>query len=192
MVHEASIAPIPIADLQHARPTRATSRRSHGSLLIAKITIEIDVRNDGSYGLHREHQRHLVAADARRLRASRCGASRATRATTAQRCGELGFTLRTVERVQAAFMTNPTNCGGGAADHDHLRRLVAEPRPAVDRGTTPQAAPTGCDKLAFAPSLTVSTDNSQPDTPASYNVDLKVPQNDDRSDLRRPMFRTCR
>lgn len=176
VVHQASIAPIPIA-VFNMTPDPGHVATLDGSLLIAKINIEIDVRNDGSYGLTANIN------DISSLLT--LGGSSLTLwgvpgdpSHDGQRCGELGFSCGPSNAPQAAFMTNPTNCGGGPLTTTISVDSWQNPdQPST--GTTSEAAPTGCDKLAFNPSLTVSTDSSQPDTPASYNVDLKVPQNAD-------------
>ena len=111
VVHEASIAPIPIA-VFNMTPDPGHVATLDGSLLIAKINIEIDVRNDGSYGLTANIN------DISSLLT--LGGSSLTLwgvpgdpSHDGQRCGELGFTCGPSNAPQAAFMTNPTNCGGG-------------------------------------------------------------------------------
>src|SRR4029077_7504629 len=71
----------------------------------------------------------------------------------------------------------PTDCGGGPLtttlsidswqDRGHFLTAQAS-----------QPAPTGGDKLPLAPGLSLLPDTTKVDTPAGYDVDLRVPQND--------------
>jgi hypothetical protein len=76
----------------------------------------------------------------------------------------------------AAFLTNPVDCAAGplqakieADSWDEPARWVS-----AESATYPQI--TDCDMLQFQPTIEVTPEESQADTPAGYEVDLKVPQ----------------
>jgi hypothetical protein len=79
----------------------------------------------------------------------------------------------------AAFLTNPVDC---AAPGPLKARIEAdswdEPARWVSAESTTYPQITGCDMLQFQPTLEVAppTEETQADTPAGYEVDLKVPQ----------------
>jgi hypothetical protein len=79
----------------------------------------------------------------------------------------------------AAFLTNPTSCSSeplsaGLEASGWEGGSASAVTPAYPGGLT------GCDKLqgaaAFSPSIKVKPETTQSDTPAGYEVDLKVPQ----------------
>jgi hypothetical protein len=82
--------------------------------------------------------------------------------------------------VRKPFLTLPTSCGAplvytiGARPWETLEEADAE-FVAHDNTHTP-AGLTGCDKLAFDPSIDVAPDTSAADTPTGLTVDVSVPQ----------------
>jgi hypothetical protein len=183
VVHQASMASVPIA-VFNMQPDPGHVATLDGSLLIAKINIDIDVRNDGSYGLTANI--HDISS-----LLTLGGASLTLWGVPGDpshdgaRCGELGFSCGPSNAPQAAFMTNPTNCGGGPLTTTASVDSWQNPdQPSTASAT--QTAPTGCDQLSFAPGLKVSPDTTQADTPAGYDVDLTVPQNQDPFGLATP------
>jgi hypothetical protein len=91
-----------------------------------------------------------------------------------QRCGEIGESCQPTAVSLAPFMTNPTSCATpmrSSVTVDSFENTSAS-RDAVD------PAPTGCSLLAMSPTLSVAPDTSQADTPAGYDIDLGVPQNE--------------
>ena len=81
----------------------------------------------------------------------------------------------------AALLTNPTSCSGPlttTASADSWQN----PGDFVSTSDT-EPAITGCDRLSFAPSLTVSPDNPQADSASGLAIDLHVPQNPDPNGL---------
>ncbi len=48
---------------------------------------------------------------------------------------------------------------------------------------SPQLGTTGCEQLAFTPSLTLTPETTQANTPSGYTVELHVPQNEDPTGL---------
>jgi hypothetical protein len=101
-----------------------------------------------------------------------------------------------------AFLTNPTKCGPGSEydakfigdswRHPGLfepfdgRPLLSDPNWQTVTTSMYPAGVTGCNKLAFNPSLNVAPDTSQADSPSGYGVDLHVPQSVAPNDLATP------
>jgi hypothetical protein len=74
------------------------------------------------------------------------------------------------------FLTNPTNCQSGPLVT--TLRVDSWQNPGhylTYTATSPQ--PTGCNKLAFHPAITVEPETTEADTPSGYTFDVKVPQN---------------
>jgi hypothetical protein len=53
----------------------------------------------------------------------------------------------------------------------------------------PEIETTGCEKLSFTPSLTLTPQTTQANTPSGYTVELHIPQNEDPSGLATPDLR---
>jgi hypothetical protein len=101
-----------------------------------------------------------------------------------------------------AFLTNPTKCGPGSEydakfigdswRHPGLfepfdgRPLLGDPNWQVVSTSMYPAGVTGCNKLAFNPSLSVTPDTTEADSPSGYGVDLHVPQSTAPNDLASP------
>jgi hypothetical protein len=101
-----------------------------------------------------------------------------------------------------AFLTNPTKCGPGS-DYEAKfigdgwsdpgafepfdgRPLLSDPAWRVVSTSMYPAGVTGCNKLAFNPSLNVTPDTTEADSPSGYGVDLHVPQSIAPNDLASP------
>jgi hypothetical protein len=77
-----------------------------------------------------------------------------------------------------ALLTNPTACDG--RPETVLRARSWEQPDRWLETTSPLAGPfTGCDQIAFAPSLSASLDTADADTPSGLAIDVDLPQNDD-------------
>lgn len=76
-----------------------------------------------------------------------------------------------------AFLSNPTACSGSPLNAQLSADSWEDPS-TVASASTPMGPFTGCDELAFNPSLSVQPTQSTPDTPSGFRVDLKVPQVD--------------
>jgi hypothetical protein len=101
-----------------------------------------------------------------------------------------------------AFLTNPTKCGPGSeydakfiADswrHPGLfepldgRPSLSDPNWQTVSTSMYPAGVTGCNRLAFNPSLTVTPDTTEADSPSGYGVDVHVPQSIAPKDLATP------
>jgi len=101
-----------------------------------------------------------------------------------------------------AFLTNPTKCGPGSEydakfigdswRHPGLfepfdgRPLLSDPNWEVAATSMYPAGVTGCNRFAFNPSLKVTPDTTEADSPSGYGVDLHVPQSIAPNDLATP------
>jgi hypothetical protein len=87
-----------------------------------------------------------------------------------------------------AFLRNPTDCSAGPLTttihvDSWLDPASANPDgtpdfsdPAWQSASSTAPAPTGCDSLSFAPSISVAPTTSEADSPTGLNVTLSVPQ----------------
>jgi hypothetical protein len=101
-----------------------------------------------------------------------------------------------------AFLTNPTKCGpaseygakfiGDSWEHPGLfepldgKPLLSDPNWQMVTTSMYPAGVTGCNKLAFNPSLKVAPDTTEADSPSGYGADLHVPQSIAPKDLATP------
>jgi hypothetical protein len=88
------------------------------------------------------------------------------------------------------FLTNPTLCGPPlpttlSADSWQSQGVFASPPPTLSPG------PTGCDRLSFQPSVSLTPDTTQAGAPTGLSVDLSVPQTDSRTTLSTPELRNA-
>jgi hypothetical protein len=171
-------APIPIFNMQRDPNHAATLA---GTLLIATIVVEINVHSPGG--------KSCASSDCSLTGTLSTASSLLTLEGSkltlwgvpgdpshdSQRCGQLGQNCQPSAVTKAPFMTNPTNCSGGPL----LTKVTVDSY--ENRSATSSrhlAAPTGCDLLGMSPTLSVRPDDSKVDTPAGYDFDLKVPQNE--------------
>jgi hypothetical protein len=94
------------------------------------------------------------------------------------------------------FLRNPTFCGPPVTtaltvdSWQHPGSLDDPSDPNVKRyGATTASGPTRCDKPAFKPSISVTPDSTELDSPTGLSVDLNVPQNNDPNGLATPHLR---
>jgi hypothetical protein len=173
-------APIPVFNLQ---PDPGHVATFAASFLIATIIIEVDVNKDGSYALQANLRDLSTLLTIQGSSLTFWGVP-GDPSHDNQRCGQLGFDCRPSNVTQAPFMTNPTACGTAPTASITMDSWQDPSTPVT--ATTHPDAPTGCDKLNFNPTLSVAPDNTSPDTPAGYDVNLSIPQNNDPFGLATP------
>jgi hypothetical protein len=94
-----------------------------------------------------------------------------------QVCGQAGE----VVQAETPFLTMPTSCSGLLQSRIEVNSWQDEPLlssltvPYTDSADVPTAL-SGCQHLAFNPTITAAPDTTHADTPAGLTVDLKVPQ----------------
>ena len=76
----------------------------------------------------------------------------------------------------AAFLTNPTACSTEPLNARIEANSWEHPDVYVSKEATVYPQITGCNLLQFNPTIAVSPEETQTDTPSGYEVDLKVPQ----------------
>ncbi len=87
------------------------------------------------------------------------------------------------------FMTNSTDCESGPMT------TTISVEPWEDHGeqvqqTTTMPAPTGCERLTMAPTISVAPGTTQVDSPSGYEFTLKVPQKEESYGMATPDLRT--
>jgi hypothetical protein len=106
---------------------------------------------------------------------------------------------------ETPFITLPTKCGPSALQATVTAdawvnggRLAADGLPDLsDPAWVSASVPmfpdgiTGCDKLSFTPSMSLSFDTQSPDSPAGVSFDLQVPQDENPGDLATPALRNA-
>lgn len=89
---------------------------------------------------------------------------------------------------RSAFLTNPTECAG-----PQTSTIAVSPWADLSSFTgtsyTTATGITGCDVLRFEPRIRVASDSQRAGAPASYSVDIDIPQNDDPDGLATPPLR---
>jgi uncharacterized repeat protein (TIGR01451 family) len=102
-----------------------------------------------------------------------------------RRVNEEGFEYGVKSNIaDVPFLTMPTSCGGPQAftassddwPVEGVEGPISEASILTHEPTGAQAGVTGCEKLSFNPSLTVSPDTSNAETPAGLTAEVKVPQ----------------
>lgn len=110
-----------------------------------------------------------------------------------------------------AMFSEPTDCSGSppvtSVDMDSWQNPASVPaapdgspnfgavnfsEPAWVKGESVSPAPTGCDKLSFAPKMDARPTSEVAGAPAGFNVDLSVPQNLNASELGTPPLKTAK
>jgi len=179
VIHLASTesAPIPLFNMQ---PDPGHVATLSATFLIATIVIEVDVHSPGGDTNCDSSTCGLTATLSYASSLLTLEGSSITLwgvpgdpSHDSQRCGELGDSCQPTAVSKAPFMTSPTSCSGPLTTTVTVDSY--ENQSATSTAT--QAAPTGCNLLSIAPTLSVGPDTSQADTPAGYDVDLGVPQN---------------
>jgi hypothetical protein len=161
-----------------------------GTFLFVTITVEVDVRSPGSSTCDSSSCQLVGTLSSASTLLTLEGSSLTLWGVPgdpshdAQRCGEnLASPKCQASSVsKAAFLTNPTNCSSGGTTS-----VTATPyQGAAETVSMPVSPPTGCDQLAMSPTLSAAPDTSQADSPAGYDIDLRVPQNEQPYSLATP------
>ncbi len=87
------------------------------------------------------------------------------------------------------FLTLPSQCESGALEADVLTDSWEEPGQFQSVRPIAATAVTGCEQLAFNPTLAVTPETTQADAPSGYTIDVHVPQNEDPTGLATPDLR---
>jgi hypothetical protein len=183
VVHPATTASagVPVFNLE---PDPGHVATLAASLLVATIPIQIDlVDNNGTYQLTATISDISSLLNLAGTQLTLWGVP-GDPSHNAQRCNQISQQCGIAYGASITpFMTNPTNCSGGALT---TTLSVDSWQGGSASGSAQQAAPTGCSNLSFKPTVSASPDTSQADTPAGYDVNVGVPQNSDPYGLATP------
>jgi hypothetical protein len=157
------------------------------SLLLASIYVQVDLRDGGRNGLTASFNDVSTLLGFTGSRFTLWGVP-AESSHDAVRCGELGLECQAAKIAPLAFVTNPTNCSAPLTTTISVDSWQDPGHFVSTQSTLP--APTGCELLRMSPSISVSTDTPQADSPAGYTIDLKLPQNEDPLGLATPTLKT--
>jgi hypothetical protein len=83
------------------------------------------------------------------------------------------------------LMSNPTECSGSPLEADVTVSAWEVQRPDASAATMMEPI-TGCDKLRFKPTISVSPTTPNAGSPSGYAIDLNVPQGEEASGLSTP------
>ncbi len=157
-------------------------------VLLFSFDINIDVRRDGSYALTAKIKDLSTLIPFVATSLTLWGVP-ADPSHDADRVGMPSVSGETPAGVAPTpFMTNPSDCSGGPLTTKVRIDSWERPGQFVEASAT-QPPPTGCERLRAHPTLSVQPDSTRADSPAGYDIDLKVPQNDDPYGLGTPFMR---
>lgn len=153
------------------------------------ITIEMNVRTDGDYGLRAtvRNTSQTVALFGTRLRIWGVPAD----PVHDPERWSAPYTGGASSNVRARpFLTAPPRCD---APLEFSMRAASWQNPDVwDAATTTVPAMTGCEKLRFDAGLDVSPESRQADTPTGYAIGLSVPQEETKSGTATPHIKSVK
>jgi hypothetical protein len=84
--------------------------------------------------------------------------------------------------ARTAFLRTPTKCGGPVTTTLQVSPWTAPNNFETAQSTTP-SGPVECENVPFDPTITVTPDTAQADTPTGLRVDIDVPQSDDPDEI---------
>jgi hypothetical protein len=159
------------------------------SLLIVTILIQVDVSKDGTGALTAtlSDLSTLLSLQASTLTLWGVPADPSHEALRSNQLGSSGPQPAGV--APAAFMTNPTDCSDGPLTSVVRADSWQNPGQFVTRATT-QSEPTGCERLQMSPTISVTPDTTQVDTPAGYTIEVANPLNEEPYSLATPDLRS--
>jgi hypothetical protein len=171
-VAEERTAEFPIYNVEPSRGHLATLG---AEILFGSILIQFDPRPDDS-GINTTMSGMSTVFGMNGARITFWGVPAASSHDT-QRCTLIGHECQASTAELKPFLSAPGQCDEALTTVVNLDSWQ-EPERTVSASTT--APPrTGCDQLPFGPILSVTPDTARPDTPAGYEVDLKLPRSGD-------------
>ena len=178
-------APVAVFNMQ---PSPGHVATFGASLTVGTLLIQADLSSEGDYTLDASVNDISTLISIQATSLTLWGVP-ADPSHNALRCGQLGVSCGPAGAAAAPFMNNPADCGTPGAPNEPTSSLTVdswqEPSQTVTANAN-LATPTGCEALAVNPSIAVTPDTTQADTPAGYDIDLHVPQNLDPHGLVTP------
>lgn len=181
---ETQTAPFPLYNLE---PTPGHLATLGMSFLIGSIIVQLDIRDNGSDGLNASitDLSTLFGLDGSSF--TLWGVP-ADPSHDSERCTFLTHECGPAKTEPKPFITAPTQCAQPLSTTVKIDSWQNPGDFATANTTAP--TPTGCERLQIAPTLTVTPDTTQADSPAGYTIDLKLPQDEDTFGLATPALRT--
>jgi NHL repeat len=105
-----------------------------------------------------------------------------------------------------AYLTNPTKCGPSGVDASIVTDSWSDPGPFNPVNHRPESSDprwvqastgmypggiTGCNKMRFNPSITVTPDTAKANSPSGYAINVHVPQDTEPGDLASPTLKNA-
>jgi hypothetical protein len=181
-VASASTAPVAIFNMQ---PSPGHVATLGASLFVGAVMIQADLNDEGGYKLSTTVSDISTLITIKGIAVTLWGVP-SDPSHDALRCGQLGSSCGPSGAAPAAFMVNPTDCAAGPLPST---LTVESWQGASDTAGTNEAAMTGCEALSLEPSIAVTPETTQADTPTGYDVNLQVPQNSEPYGLATPALR---
>ena len=180
-------APVPLFNMT---PDPGHVATLSGTFLFVTITIEVDVHSPGSTTCDSSTCQLVGTLSSASTLLTLEGSSLTLWGVPgdpshdSQRCGEnlAEPNCQPSAVSKTPFLTNPTNCSAGGTASVTATSYQGE----SSTVTIPTSPPTGCNQLSMSPTLSAGPDTSQADTPAGYDIDLGVPQNEQAYSLATP------
>jgi hypothetical protein len=172
----AATASLPLFNMQPAPGHVATFA---ASLLIADVFVQVDVGEDGSLIATIEEASTIVPLQGATV--TLWGVPAAS-SHDPLRCNELGEACGSEGGEPVPFLANPTSC----SQTPQTTLNVTSWQESSASSTTTLPPMTGCEQLTIAPTLTVAADSGRRDSPAGYEIELEVPQNETPNGLATP------
>jgi hypothetical protein len=162
-------APLPIYNVEPSRGHLATLG---ASILLGSILMELDARPDDS-GIDATISDMSTLFGMTGAKITLWGVPAAS-SHDGLRCTLLGGRCAASGSEQRPFIAAPAQCTRPLITTVRVSSWQEPGRTAS--ASEAQPAPTGCDRLSFAPTLSVTPDTTAADSPAGYEVDLKLPR----------------
>jgi hypothetical protein len=173
---------IPVYNVE---PPPGQPARFRANLLTVNITIDVTVRDDGSYGLRNTISNISEAAPVLGTELTLWGVP-ADPSHDAMRFEGMKEPPTPAGVPPKPFMTNPSDCTPG----DRTTSLKVETwTGSTITATDAQPAPTGCEKLTVEPTLKVTPGSQTADAPSGYEIELGVAPHDEPYGLAAPHLR---
>jgi hypothetical protein len=167
---------LPLFNIQPAPGHVATFA---ASLLIADVFVQVDVGEDGSLIATIDEASTIVPLQG--VTVTLWGVP-AESSHNALRCNELGDECGGGGGEPVPFLANPTSC----AQTPKTTVNATSWQGSSASSTTTLPPMTGCEQLTIAPTLTVASGSGRRDSPAGYEIQLEVPQNETPNGLATP------
>jgi hypothetical protein len=152
------------------------------------IPMFFHVRSNGDYGLTAQLD-DISEADPVRLGVLRIWGVPASASHNSQRLGPECPQGCASNIVPKPFLTMPTSCTSEALEIPVSTDSWQNPEGFASQVPASIHGMTGCQALSFAPSLEIQPDTLEADTPASYSIDLQIPQSEEPEGLVAPDLR---